>query len=91
MHLNLTGHPTLDLIKTAVEKSAAEARYNAGMDGAMHDGGEGEMRRQLEYWLDGVNFALTGSTAKYSHIVKQAQREADPDYQKYIELKARFG
>lgn len=81
---------SLILIKTAVTAAADEARYNAGMDGAQHDGGEGRMKETLEYWLDGVTFARTGVTKKYAHIIRQAEKEADPDYKKYLELKARF-
>lgn len=86
-----TDNDSTALIKTAVTAAAAKARYNAGMDGAMHDGGEGRMKENLEYWLDGVTFARTGVTDVYAHLIRRGEREADPDYKKYLELKLRFG
>mgnify|MGYP003441801872 CR=1 FL=1 len=81
----------LALIESTVKQSATEARENAGYAGSMDDGGAVVMQRQLEYFLDGVRYARTGVTTKYDHIIERAQREADPDYQKYLELKSRFG
>lgn len=79
------------LIKTAVEISVTRARQDAALDGSWGDGGAGVTERNLEYWLDGVNFARTGVTKKYRHILEEAARQNDPDYKQYLDLKARFG
>lgn len=81
----------IDLIRQTINKSAEEAKYGAAMGGFHHDGGEYAMRKDFDTWLDGVNFALTGETTRYSEIIKEHHRKCDPDYQQYLELKRKFG
>ena len=78
------------LIESAVRTSAENARDSAGFSGGWGDGGAGAMTEKLNAWLDGYNFAKTGKTLMYYHIIEEHERMIDPDYQKYLELKKKF-
>jgi hypothetical protein len=80
----------IKLICASVKVSAESARYNAGMSGSWGDGGASDMESRLKHWLDGVNFALTGKTELYHHIIDKFEAENDPEYQKYLQLKEKF-
>lgn len=80
----------IDVVKKAVKTSAESARYNAGMGGEWGDRGAGQMEERLQYWLDGIAYATTGKTEKYDHIISQYEKEKDPEYQTYLELKEKF-
>ena len=78
------------LIQNAVGESATRRKVDAALGGDWGDGGAARSLELLDYWLDGYRFAVEGCTFKYDHIVKQYQREADPDYQQYLALKEKF-
>lgn len=85
-------------LKESVATTAEQRRYDAGMQGARDDGGAGVLINRLEMFLDGYNFALTGETSKYNQILKDFNKkkrleslENDTDFQRYKELKKKFG
>lgn len=81
----------IEKIKSTVKQSAETARENAGYAGSWGDGGASQMEEKLKHWLDGFRFAQTGQTEVYKHLVDQFKKERDPDYQKWLELKEKFG
>lgn len=77
-------------IKKVIKDSAEQKRFNAGMAGSWGDNGAAESERNLEYFLDGIQFARTGFTTKYKKIVDDLEKSADPDYQEYLKLKEKY-
>ena len=80
----------IDIIQTSIEQAARSAEDGAGFSGGWGDGGAGQMRDKLSFWLDGYNFAVTGETEKYGHIIKKHYRDLDPEYKLYLDLKKKF-
>jgi len=82
----------VEKIVDAVLESAARARTNAGYSGSHSDGGAHQSIERLKGFLNGVHFQATGVLLDegYKAIIDKAIREADPEYQKYLELKAKF-
>jgi hypothetical protein len=84
----------LAAISNDVSINAGAARLNAAYSGAHDDGGAARQMEKLTGYLSGVLTGLTGSvgsTSPYSSTLKLILRDQDPDYQKYLELKAKFG
>lgn len=80
----------LTLIQDSVE-SAANRSLNAAYGGEHGDGGALASIRQLCSFLDGVLYAKTGKLAgPYAEVIRQIQLKEDPEYQKFLELKAKF-
>ena len=86
----LTQQEQIKLITQVIEDSAKSSRESAGFSGSWGDNGAAMMEAYLVYWLDGVNFATTGITKQYGHILDKYERENDPDYQQYLALKKKF-
>ena len=80
----------LKKLKASVSESADKARMNAGYSGSWGDGGAHDMEKKLEAFLDGYEFALTGKTKVYAKFFEELDKEQDPEYQKYLELKGKF-
>jgi hypothetical protein len=83
----------LEAIAKSVATSAATARLNAGYSGSHDDGGASQQLEKLRNYLEGVKTGLSGAVGEgspYAHILKKIRQEQDPDYQKYLELKAKF-
>lgn len=79
-----------DVIDKALEKyrnSADSAEQSAAYNGSMHDGGAGLMRAQAIAYEDGLDGKIPSFLMPF---IKQINREEDPDYRKYLELKGRF-
>lgn len=80
----------IELIRNTLNANAIERKNDAALAGSWDDGGASKMLTEFDFWLDGVNFALTGNTTKYKNIINQHNRENDPEYQQYLELKKKF-
>lgn len=81
-------------IAHAVVSGAASTRLNAAYGGSHGDGGAGRHVDDLKSFLQGVVVGLTGEVPEsfpYAHTLKKIKQESDPEYQKYLELKAKFG
>jgi len=79
----------LKLICLAVQLSAARARDDARFGGRHDDGGAG-MESRLDAFIDGVEFATTGKSKLYDHILIEHEKVLDPEYQEYLRLKEKF-
>lgn len=79
-------HQHLPLLMYVLQQ-AQTARTDAGYGGSHHDGGAGDLERQVEVFVA----ALLGETPEsWEKFAKALRRNNDPDYQKYLELKRRF-
>lgn len=83
-------NPVLRAIAETISSKAAQKAISAGYNGAMDDGGGSADIQILNAFLDGVTFAETGVTNKYKDINKKVLNSLDKDYEKYLELKAKF-
>ena len=86
----MTKEEIIKLIKSTVEESAKNSAENAAYAGSHHDGGASRMLTDFTIWVDGVEFATTGKTKQYGHIVDKAEKMADVEYQEYLRLKEKF-
>jgi len=77
-------------IEKRVKESAEARRQDAGMSGSMSDGGASESINKLNTWLDGINFAKTGTSNTYRELIQTIENEVDPDYIEYQRLKEKF-
>lgn len=77
-------------IKKAVTESFEQRRANAGWSGSHGDNGAAKAERELNFWLDGIEFARTGETQVYQEIVQQLKNDRDPEYHEYQRLKKKF-
>lgn len=76
-----------DDIKKLIEiilKDAKLREENAGLEGGMHDGGSGRLRDQVKFFMYGYEMIIPPEW-------KQYHNELDPEYEKYLELKKKFG
>lgn len=80
----------LELICSIVKRSAARARDDASFGGRHDDSGASGMESRLDAFLDGVNFATTGESKLYNHILIEHEKKLDPEYQEYLRLKEKF-
>jgi hypothetical protein len=76
-----------DKIISKVLKEAKSLSDISGMNGEKFDGGE-LLRTQAEYFNLGMRGLLPDNWQKYARKVEQ---EDTPEYQKYLELKRKFG
>ena len=77
-------------ISECVKKQAERIAYSAAMAGRMGDGGASDLKRKLDVWLDGVQFASSGETSVFSRLAETFNKQNDPEYNEYLRLKARF-
>jgi hypothetical protein len=80
----------VNAIKAIVNKSAEDARNDAGYGGRHDDGGASHSLQLLEWWLDGISYAQTGTSKCYGHIIDRMKKEADVEYAEYQRLKMKF-
>jgi hypothetical protein len=78
----------LKTIEDAVMKSAQDLSRDAAYGGRWDDGGADAMRDQFNTWKQGY---LGKVLPEYAKILKDAKREADPEYAEFLRLKKRFG
>lgn len=83
-----------DMMTDLVLTEAKNAEMEAGYGGRMDDGGASDLRRQVLAYRAGWNQEVPqGWTEFYKQalrVYQQRQREKDPDYKKYLELKNKF-
>ncbi len=53
-------------------------------------GGASAQINTLKSFLDGIEFCNTGITLQYTKIVQDHINKKDSEYQKYLQLKAKF-
>lgn len=80
----------VEYVRATILKQVRILSENASLSGEMGDGGASALERKLGYWIDGIRFAQTGTTVVFSDIVKQFDRERNPEYTEYLRLKERF-
>lgn len=81
-------------IANAVVHESAEAYENAGYSGSHDDGGASRKMDKLKGFLEGVLAGLLSEIVEdsmYHCTLAKARRDNDPEYQKYLELKAKYG
>lgn len=67
---------------------AQQRRIDAGYQGAMSDGGASRLESEVETYIAG----LTNTTpAAWDQLLREFNREHDPEYAKYLELHKKFG
>lgn len=77
-------------INKVIEVIIADAenkRLGAGMDGRWDDGGARTLQTQIEYYRYGMSGTIPPDWMKY---VEEAKAKADPEYETYKRLKAKF-
>ena len=79
-----------DYVVKSLRKKAAVLATDASFNGERGDGGASIVADKLEAWMDGVNFAHTGKSKMFGYLVKQFDRDRDPEYAEYLRLKQRF-
>jgi hypothetical protein len=81
----------------AIAREEAETRKNnAGYGGSHTDGGGGALEREVDAFLAGLVRRVPNGWAEYVRREDEEHRTAerartDPDYAKFLELKARYG
>jgi hypothetical protein len=76
-----------------IEKDAEKRKKDAGWGGRMDDGGASELLEKLEIFetmWDGKPLAESRVPKFIKSILIGVERLYDPEYQKYLELKAKF-
>ena len=92
--LECTLADNLEAVAVSVANEAATARLNAAYGGSHDDGGASRQMDKLNGYLEGVLTGLSGTisvNSPYGHTLEVIRRDQDPEYQKYLELKAKFG
>jgi thiamine kinase-like enzyme len=74
----------LAIVKEDIENRRTIAAYN----GERSDGGAGHIQRELDVFLAVVNGHFPPTWKSY---IEKAKQEGDPEYEKYLELKKKFG
>lgn len=82
--LDIDDFPNHKEMIDAVVTEAAIKEMNAAYSGLSHDGGSGNLIVQLIAWLHGIQGTVPSSLHRYD-------RDTDPEYQRYLELKRKFG
>ena len=67
---------------------AQKKRADSGYSGSMHDGGAGDLERQVETYIAGLSQTIPANWLKYQ---QEYNRINDPEFAKYKELAERFG
>lgn len=70
-----------------LENIATSVEYSAGMNGSIHDGGAREIRNQIEAYRAGLHNIIPDIWQSYW---KTHNKEQDPEYNQYLELKKKF-
>lgn len=70
-----------------VEAEARRLRDIAAYSGAMNDGGASIILTQLKFYKYGRDYVIP---PEWNDLVKQYERENDPEYQDYLRLKEKF-
>lgn len=78
----------IDKVIELVLRDARNRKESAGFSGRWDDGGASTLETQVEYYNYGRAGTVPPAWAKF---VQQADRESDPEYAKYLELKRKFG
>lgn len=71
----------------SVSKASDAKERMAAMSGAAGDGGASRMRDKLKYWTAGLRNEVPD---EYQGIVRQFEKELDPEYAQYLKLKKKF-
>lgn len=74
-------------IVDAVSKESDDKERTALISGAAGDGGASRMRDKLRYWTAGLRNEVPD---EYQEIVRQFEKEQDPEYAQYLKLKKKF-
>ena len=74
----------IDKLIEIVLTAAADARESAGYGGRMDDGGASRLEDQVKFYNYGRNGIVPPEWETY-------KKELDPEYQRYLELKKKFG
>lgn len=69
-------------------KIADQCEKDAALGGSMHDGGASLLREQIYCYKAGIEGKIPKSWDKY---IKEYNRQTDPEYAQYLELKKKFG
>ena len=78
-------------VQTLIKKILAVAenhRRAAAMNGAMGDDGAAELEKHVEAFQCGLNQTVPPCWLKYATAIKN---EADPEWEEFQRLKAKFG
>lgn len=82
-----TDQATRDLLEYILLE-AQSRRISAAYGGAMHDNGASDLESQVEVYVAGLKRV---SPSCWEPLVQAFNRDHDPDYAKYLELKKKFG
>lgn len=85
---------TIAQLKRIIASEVKRRRDIAGFNGAHHDGGAGELEMQLRFFEHGIRYVNSNCQrmpSEWADMVKQAERETDPEYQEYLRLQRKFG
>lgn len=74
-------------IVDVVSNESDDKELIAAMSGAAGDGGASRMRDKLRYWTAGLRNEVPD---EYQEIVRQFEKEQDPEYAQYLKLKKKF-
>lgn len=80
----------VELVRKALVKyriAADDVERNAAYGGAMHDGGASRMRAEAIAYEDGLERTIPSFLEPF---IKEVNRQEDPDYAKFLELKKKF-
>lgn len=77
----------INAVMKKVRAQADSKRLDAGMGGHHHDGGASAMLREAEMFEDGMNGIVPQTWIEYA---KEIRNEADPEWEKYQQLKNKF-
>lgn len=80
---------TVEQILEAVIDECATLADNAGHSGSYNDGGAGELWKQVNVWLTGLQG--TGVPSTFDKAVEIYAKSVDPEYDNYLRLKEKFG
>lgn len=83
----MNNKPTTQQIIAWVREEAELRRRDAGMSGSLGDGGAGELERQLDVYASAFDGVIPNV---WRGIVERRILEADPEYQEYLRLSAKF-
>jgi len=81
--------PYIDNVIAHLENEAKQLEIGAAYGGSWGDGGASEIRKAIYYYKCGMNGTIPVKWVPlHDHFVKVG---IDPDYQKYMELKDKYG
>lgn len=89
--MNKMQDPLVVHLTEITRRDAAKRRENAAYSGFWSDGGAAEIEDRLTAWLDGVQYATTGTTEIYGFSLENFKARQDPEYTEWVRLNAKFG